>query len=55
MTVTVDGEEVHAVTYDEDAVFEAMEKVTPRGFGMDADRGGPGSDAIRRCPRSPNG
>ena len=42
VTVTVDGEEVHAVTYDEDAVFEAMEKVTPWLHRMDAIVVGPG-------------
>lgn len=42
VTVTVDGEEVHAVTYDEHAVFEAMEKVTPWLHRMDAIVVGPG-------------
>ena len=41
-TVIVDGEEVHAVTYDEDAVFEAMERTTPWLHRMDAIVVGPG-------------
>ena len=42
VTVIVDGEEVHAVTYDEDAVFEAMERTTPWLHRMDAIVVGPG-------------
>ena len=42
VTVTVDGEAVHAVTYDEEAVFEAMERVTPWLHRMDALVVGPG-------------